>query len=329
MPNAIKYNTNAETLALKKGNFWIGTGDVGKGPSSSTGFYNGLTPTSGGYVIYSYNPSLPGNTAYFTVANDSELISYTNRIAGTSYTTANECLVYYAGQTDKVCVNIDYPPIVTNGLVLNLDAGFTPSYPRTNTTWYDTSGNGNNINLINGPTFDTANGGSIVFDGSDDYAQNDSPNLPTGNVITTICAWIYVVSGYGDWQGIAGWGNAGVFSNSALLDMNQGRLAFSTWGYPGAEDLISSYNVPKNTWKYVVGSINNRNIKLYADGVNVLNSSITSTPNVTSTKLRLATTDYPGRLLNTKISSVQIYNRELSQTEITQNYNATKSRFGL
>jgi hypothetical protein len=52
MPNAIKYNTSAETLALKKGNFYIGTGDVGKGPTSSTGFYNGITPPSGGYTIY-------------------------------------------------------------------------------------------------------------------------------------------------------------------------------------------------------------------------------------------------------------------------------------
>jgi len=46
MPNAIKYNVSAETLALKKGNFWIGTGDVGKGPTSNTGYYNGITPPS-------------------------------------------------------------------------------------------------------------------------------------------------------------------------------------------------------------------------------------------------------------------------------------------
>ena len=52
MPNAIKYNVSAETLALKKGNFYIGTGDVSKGPTSSTGFYNGINPPSGGYTIY-------------------------------------------------------------------------------------------------------------------------------------------------------------------------------------------------------------------------------------------------------------------------------------
>jgi hypothetical protein len=327
MPNAIKYNVSAETLALKKGNFWIGTGDVGKGPTSSTGFYNGITPPSGGYTIYLNKAS--GGPSIYTVNTEAQLTGLTSTIAGQTLTTSGACLNWFATQTDKMIFNIDYPAIVTDGLVCNLDAGFTPSYPKSETTWYDISGNGNNVTLTNGPSFNSDNGGSVVFDGSDDYAKNDNPTLPTGNVSITICAWIYVLSGYGDWQGIAGWGNAGVFSNSALLDMNQGRLAFSTWGYPGAEDLISTYNVPKNTWKYVVGSINNRNIKLYADSVNVLDGSITSTPNVTSTKLRLATTDYPGRLLNLRISSVQIYNKVLSGAEITQNYNAQKGRFGL
>jgi len=52
MPNPIKYTTGTETLALKKGNFYIGTGDVGKGPSDVTGYYQGLSPSEGGYVIY-------------------------------------------------------------------------------------------------------------------------------------------------------------------------------------------------------------------------------------------------------------------------------------
>jgi hypothetical protein len=106
MPNAIKYNVSAETLALKKGNFWIGTGDVGKGPTSSTGYYNGITPPSGGYTIYLNKAS--GGPSIYTVTNDAQLISLTNTIAGASYTTVNECLVYFAGQTDKMCVNRDY-----------------------------------------------------------------------------------------------------------------------------------------------------------------------------------------------------------------------------
>ncbi len=155
------------------------------------------------------------------------------------------------------------------------------------------------------------------------------PTLPTGNVSVTICAWVYLLSvSSNSWQGIAGWGNRDR-SQSALLDMNNGKLAFSTWGGVGSEDLISTYDVPLRTWKFVVGSINNKNIKLYADGIKVLDSSISSTPNVASTALRIATTDYPGRLLNTEVASVQIYNKELTDQEILQNYNAQKSRFGI
>jgi Concanavalin A-like lectin/glucanases superfamily len=220
------------------------------------------------------------------------------------------------------------PQIVTNGLVLNLDAGDPQSYKGSGTVWTDLSGNGNNGTLTNGPTYNSGNGGSIVFDGVDDYAKNDTPNLPTGNVTATICAWVYVLTIVNSWQGFVGWGNTST-GQSALLDMNNGNLAFSTWGGLGSQDLISSYTVPLNAWKYVVGSISNMNINLYVDGINVLSSQISSTPNVTSTNLRIATTDYPGRYLNTRISSCKIYNRALSATEIQQNFNATRGRFGI
>jgi hypothetical protein len=220
------------------------------------------------------------------------------------------------------------PKIVTNGLVLCLDASDKKSYPGTGTTWFDRSGNGNNGTLVGGPTYSSTNGGAIILDGVDDYVKNDTPTLPTGNVTATICAWIYILSVSGTWQGIAGWGEPNT-GQSALLDLNSGNLAFSTWGQPGGNDLISTYNVPLNTWKYVVGTIDNRNIKLYGDGVNVLDSTITLTPSVTSTKLRLATTDYPGRLLNTRIAQAHIYNRALTLLEIKQNFNATRGRYGI
>ena len=83
MPNAIKYNVSVETLALKKGNFWIGTGDVGKGPTSSTGYYNGITPPSGGYAIYLNKVS--GGPSIYTVTTESQLTGLTSSIA-VSYT---------------------------------------------------------------------------------------------------------------------------------------------------------------------------------------------------------------------------------------------------
>ena len=79
MANAIKYNLSAETLALKKGNFWIGTGDVGKGPTSSTGFYNGLEPPSGGFTIYLNKAS--GGPSIYTVSNEAQLTALTNSIS--------------------------------------------------------------------------------------------------------------------------------------------------------------------------------------------------------------------------------------------------------
>jgi hypothetical protein len=132
------------------------------------------------------------------------------------------------------------PKIVTDGLVLYLDAANPKSYPGTGTAWNDISRGGNNGTLVNGPTFDSTNGGSIVFDGVNDYGINNTPNLPTGNITATICAWVYIVSGYtGTWQGIVGWGTR-TTGRSFLLDMNAGRLALSTWGGVGGEDLIST-----------------------------------------------------------------------------------------
>ena len=88
------------------------------------------------------------------------------------------------------------PRIVTDGLVLALDAGNPKSYPGSGTTWTDLSGNGNNGTLTNGPTYSSANGGSIVFDGVDDYAEitDSSNNFDLGGIDATLEFWIYIPS---------------------------------------------------------------------------------------------------------------------------------------
>ena len=168
MPNAIKYSTTGDTLSLKKGNIFFGVGDVGKGPSSATTYYNGVTPSASGYTIYSYNASQTSKLSFHTAVDDAALRDYTNRVSGQSFASAAQCLNWYATQTNYVCVNRDYEGIVTSGLTFCLDAGFTPSYTTSGTTWYDLSYGVNNGTLTNGPTFNSDNGGSIVFDGVDD-----------------------------------------------------------------------------------------------------------------------------------------------------------------
>jgi hypothetical protein len=330
MPNAIKYNVSSETLALKKGNFYIGTGDVGKGPTSSTGYYNGITPPVGGYTIY-LNKESSGPVIY-VANNDSELISLTNKIAGTSYTTIGEALNYYNTQTDKMVLNIDYPAIVTNGLVFNLDAGFTPSYPTINTTWYDVSFGGNNGTLVNGPTFSSTNGGSIVFDGTNTYVAASFTNLGF-DVPWTIGCWFNT--------SVTQSNNVGLFNLSyfpELMMTTDGKVflwnsigpnAGTVTGYP---TILSTNSYNNGQWYYAVGSYNTGGLaKLYINGTLINYASYTPDGvRAIYNGVYLGSEFNNGpKIFNGKIASGIVYNRELSATEILQNFNAQKTRFGL
>ena len=340
MPNAIKYTTGSETLALKKGNFYIGTGDVGKGPTSSTGYYNGITPPSGGFTIYLNKAS--GGPSIYTVSTVAELTGLTSTIAGQTLTTSGACLNYFATQTDKMIFNIDYPPIVTNGLVLNLDAGFTPSYPTTGTTWYDVSSGGCNGTLINGTTYSSDGGGSIVFDGADDRVTFGSPNITSS---CTVNQWIQPLSGSATTMRTVQY----VTVNSATAVLySQLVKSSNVWyhqvlvsGYPAgyAEEMnmyfqsnVTSFvqnNTPYNfsfTWERTPGS--GSILKTYLNGV--FREQQGSTNNYWANTASLSTATY--NIANTykgNIGTTSFYNRALTAAEITQNYNSQKGRFGL
>jgi hypothetical protein len=335
MPNPIKYSTGTETLALKKGNFYIGTGAVGKGPTSETGYYNGITPPTGGYTIY-LNKESNGPSIY-TASNDAELISLTNSIAGQSYTTAQQCFNYFYGQTDKLLVNQDYPAdypyIVMDGLILNLDAGITQSYPGSGTTWTDINGLGpkNNGTLINGPAFNSDNGGGIVFDGSNDYALIPISNHSTTPTITVegFIKWVSLNSGM-----FLGFNNNDVWTYQNTLGFNNG--ASNVIGI-SAND-VSNLNLVGNYHHYAFVMKQNQllsTFKMYIDTnsktltpqVNLDGNSASFTSNIA---LGSWTRDGGGGFNgNVEFGCLRIYNRELTQSEITQNYNTQKGRFGL
>ena len=95
MPNVIKYTTGAtETGCLRKGNMQIGNNTADYGAT----FWNGITPPSGGYTIYLNKAS--GGPSIYCPASDAQLITITNQIAGANYTTAAQCLDYFAGQSE-------------------------------------------------------------------------------------------------------------------------------------------------------------------------------------------------------------------------------------
>ena len=227
-------------------------------------------------------------------------------------------------------------PIVTNGLVLNLDASRLSSYPNTGTTWYDISGNGNNGNLpgTSAPVFVTASSGIMTFDGINDYVDCGLSNisLPTN---ITLSAWINqsTLSGYKNI--ITKEDSTGTGMDYGLTTSPNGNLYF--WFHNGSYKIHeTSTGVINNTnqWYNVVSVFDDVNniVKMYVNGVEIYNQSeTTSLLAHVNSKLFIGWRNsfLNGQPFYGNISNTQIYNRALSQSEITQNFNATKSRFGL
>jgi hypothetical protein len=325
MPNAIKYNVSSETLALKRGNFYIGTGDVGKGPTSSTGYYNGITPASGGYTVYLNKES--GGPSIYTVSTDGELISLTNNIAGASYSTTAQCLSYYMSQTDKMCFNLDYESITTNGLVLNLDAGFTPSYPRNDSYWYDSSVSASNSTLVNGITFNSECKGNLVFDGVDDNATIYVPGLST---VATVEMWCKIGVGYSG-KMFCGWQGYDVYCADGSIGYNTGNG--DVYGINSAT--VSSLKIV-DTWAHYVfefrSDVSYTNNKIYINGVQqslsqILSSESAGGRNFNNGYGRIATWGYGGYYMPMNCGVFRVYNRSLSSDEVVKNYNAQKGRY--
>jgi hypothetical protein len=336
MPNPIKYTTGSESDALVKGNFRIGTGSVGKGPSDTTGYYQGPSVPSGGYVIYMNKDGAPGNLSYHSAANDAELISFTNSLAGQSYTTVNECFNYYYGQTDKVLVNQDYPAdypyIVMDGLVLNLDAGITQSYPGSGTAWTDINGLGpkNNGTLTNGPTFSTDGGGSIVFDGADDNIQiGDVINFIPNPSQVTCETWLKTNS-IGSYKKIFVTGTPSIRILGIYFSIGPSpyQTYFGLKTSSTQDAVVTTTNLSTTNYSHVVGTYNDPTAKIYINGTLMATANIGGTIG-TGGVGRISGYGDNAETWNGNISIFRIYNRALSASEVLQNYNAQKGRFGL
>jgi len=507
MPNAIKYNVSAETLALKKGNFYIGTGDVGKGPTSSTGYYNGITPPSGGYTIYLNKAS--GGPSIYTVNTEAQLTGLTNTLSvstnliknnnggnfadgtlapfagaygtlptvvditndrpyngststkamkivagggtaiytepspftmtvgvtytfsfwyrqtnanqfyiafnnqggsgdmngnfqaysasgyfpnptqtwqrcswtftnvvnkvyffiyssnsvagaeclmteftltegsmpgGPGLTTSGNCLNWFSTQTDKIIFNRDYESIVTSGLTLNLDAGFSPSFATipsnanssTVTPWYDLSGNGNDGTLLNGPTYSSVNGGSIVFDGVDDKVSFPAITLGSTFTITQtlVASAAYNNIGYmpigggsvsdgSTYRGYVWFQTNNDATNPIGATMS---IVFNQDGEAGG----FSFSLPTSISRYTLFQYtlvkNGSTAYFYINGSLITSQSVESARNFTVRNLGWSYSSY---YMNRNLYSTQIYNRSLSSTEVLQNFNAQKGRYGL
>ncbi len=221
------------------------------------------------------------------------------------------------------------PRIVTSGLVLALDAAERLSYPRTGTTWRDLSGNNNNGALTNGPTFGAANMGSIVFDGVDDYVNVANTSI-LNNSSQTINIWFLYTSTPGNGVSVIGKHDAvGSFNGYNMYGYSGNNFA---WEFKNASAYAAGvgFTLTANTWWYITMKYTiNGTLSVYRNASKISSLSLGSIT-MTTQPIRIGrSVDTYWSPLPGRVASVQIYSRELSDDEVLQNYNATKSRFGL
>ena len=232
--------------------------------------------------------------------------------------SATEIAQNYEAQKSKFANTI-----VQQGLVLNLDAGNPYSYAGAGTTWYDVSGNGYNSILTNGPTYSTTNGGIINLDGSNAYAISTVASIPASS---TVGIWIkssnYAAKIPLSIDGDSYTSGPNIFFSGNFINWNTG---------DGAGNPFTNSSYLDSNWHYIVVTNDSAtNAKLYIDGVLIGTAAYRSTLSTVSNNFWIGRfhgdNDYT---INANIGQTQLYNRVLSATEVLQNYNATKSRFGL
>jgi hypothetical protein len=227
-----------------------------------------------------------------------------------------------------------YGGIVKEGLVLNLDAAKKDSYPGSGLAWNDISGTTITGSLINGPTFSTSGSGAIVFDGTNDYVKINPSNFSYPNGIT-VEWWVKVPVDVTNYGGI---GQSTITSDSMTTNMwmmSGYPGPYYTWQVNNSGSWVSlgTSTLSLNTWYCITGTASSTQTNLYLNGAlsNGPGAGVIIPTNSNSSIVLGGDSRYVpnSRFLNGNISNVKVYNRALSATEILQNYNATKTRFGL
>ena len=234
------------------------------------------------------------------------------------------------------------PGIVQSGLKLHLDAGDSSSYPGSGTTWSDLTANNADATLQNGASYSSSDGGFIDFDGTNDHATVTeasfaSSTLFNGSNAFSICLWANIDS----------FPSSNSHTVSPVLFKAAKRSVFYTIGDGSPTDKLGlrvnisntwstpvlSNSLSLNTWYNICTTYDpSSGFILYQNGSSVDTSSttgsITNILPVTNTEIAAYTTS-SGRYYDGSISSVLVYNKALTSTEVSHNYNQIKSRYGL
>ena len=321
--------TDPYTLSTEVFSMITVTYDGSKNTSGVNIYLNGASVSFG--VLTNNLTGSASNTASATIGSQ---VSISNYFAGVQdevgvwdrELTASEVTELYNSGSGKQYTPpvVSAPSIITDGLILNLDAGNTSSYPGTGTDWFDLTSNDNDATLINGASYITDGGGSISFDGVNDYALiQNSDTINTVSV--TVSMWVkfnHVKNGV-------------VLLSKGSMWWNRKYWFYEDGGVQFFYVSNSTPKIPKETlldgnWHNIVGTYDGSStLSLYHNGVLFGTGGCTDTTQNTE---NLAINAYPsgGYIAGDKyLPTITMYNRALTDSEVLQNYNATKGRFGL
>jgi hypothetical protein len=294
-----------------------------------------LKKISGTDAQPSINLWVNGGTNQSVGTITTEWVRYSKSFTPVSTISSNTYTGLNAGWSDTgVANNFTF---AAWGFQVETGSSASPYYPTTSTakirgtTLIDLTGRGNTGTLTNGPTYSSANGGSIIFDGVDDYGViNDNSVIKPVNQIT-VSTFIYpTLTSYsncrifGDWHQESGLDRWILYANGSSISWY---MRTQTTGEGGT----TGWTIINNQWVSLTGVYDGTNQDLYVNGNFFSRRPCSGTMNSGngSTPIRFGRQETTGGGFQGRIAQTQIYNRALTAAEIQQNFNATRSRFGI
>lgn len=224
-------------------------------------------------------------------------------------------------------MGINYnPKIVTNGLACYLDAANIKSYPETGTTWYDISGNTRNGALVNNPTFNANNNGSFQFDGTDTYVNGQIPVPAVGSSVSIEA--ILKLNNVSGTKSIFTVGRSGVSFSYGMVIVGA-NLRYRNSGNDYA--FSAPQTLSTGVWYYLTITVSPSITTGYVNGVSQGTTvQLLSSNAITDYHIGRRSSNSATEFMNGNIALVRVYyNKVLTESEISQNFNALRGRYGI
>jgi len=318
MPNAIKYKTGNLDGSLQKGNVALGvSGSLG--PTATTGFYSMPTPSSEKFMVSKV--SISGVPSFYAPQNNSEIIRLAQQegATGANISSPTAAVQWMATQPNLLVSNYEYPTIVTNGLVMAFDSTYSGSYPAEGgTTMYDLMSNNSYSDTIFGNQSWANNISNLTIcllltktSTGTGYANHPINKWNTAyNVNASFILYHFENYQGNNQDGVLGWYGCGTNSGWA----NIGSYGFTTLTVGQTKWVALQYNSTQGGQAWVNGN--------QSGGRSGNNGNLGST---TSTTYDMQVY-IPSQIGTGYVSHILFYNRELTDAEMIQNYNAVSSR---